>query len=384
MSVHWKSKIRSIHTSFIKKGENLGSDDKEAIELWSQLSKKNIPLWSLKIFGEPEKSGFLIKKGGMSSSLTKRIFHLYGLWLFYFSNENDDARAKGIIPIKGAIASKYELNEKDKKKNEKSASKLQHCISIKTNIPREYVLSCSSEKERDEWIEIIQQQSNKVMSKTGKGGYSEELIKKLLGTTEDVKNEIEKKKDHKHKNNSNGNDSPKESPTEKKKNLFFDDYQGGTANGWVYENNGILRTFDVKTNGTWPFIDDEPGLYINCQYSWDGYSLKAREGSGSKGEFDGKVFNWYCFPMGGFHLLYSYQWDEVNRKFIPKDTKENIPTWILDDTSIKMETPNDQFQDLIIEGHIPPPIILSIAMHSWQWKREGEISESDELENKDN
>lgn len=97
------------------------------------------------MLGEPEKIGYLVKKGGMSSSLTKRIFYLYGIWLFYFSNDNEDARAKGIIPIKGSTVSIYELNDKDKKKNEKSQVKLQNCMSIKTKIPREYVLSCPTE-----------------------------------------------------------------------------------------------------------------------------------------------------------------------------------------------------------------------------------------------
>lgn len=160
----------------------------------------------------------------MSSSLTKRIFHLYGVWLFYFSNENDDARAKGIIPIKGAVASIYELNDKDKKKNEKSQVKLQYCLSIKTNIPREYVLSCSTEvkkrkifqkikfkpllfiylqKERDDWIQIIKEQSSKVISKAGKGGLSEDLIKKLLGSTEDVRDAISKGSKSDNNNNNN-------------------------------------------------------------------------------------------------------------------------------------------------------------------------------------
>lgn len=137
-----------------------------------------------------------------------------------------------------------------------------------------------------------------------------------------------------------------------------------------------MRTYDVKTNGTWPFVDDEPGLYINCQYSWDGNELVAKEGSGSKGDFEGNVFRWFCFPLGGFHLLYSYKWDSKNQKFIPTDTEDDIPTWILQNNTLKMENPNDQFQDLTIEGDIPPPIILAIAMHSWQWKREGELTET--------
>ena len=57
----------------------------------------------------------------------------------------DEARAKGVIPLKGATASSYELNDKDKKKNEKSSEKLQFCLSIKTKIPREFILSASTE-----------------------------------------------------------------------------------------------------------------------------------------------------------------------------------------------------------------------------------------------
>jgi len=164
-------------------------------------------------------------------------------------------------------------------------------------------------------------------------------------------------------------------PSKKK---WFEGYTGGTTgNGWSYEKEGVVKTFDVKTNGTWPFIDDEPGLYINCQYSWDGIFMKAKEGSGSKGEWDGISFRWHCFPMGGFYELYEYKWEESNKRFVPKESEEKIPTWIFENNCLKKEEGfgGADFADVTVEGSVPPPLVLAIAMHSWQWKREGELTE---------
>jgi hypothetical protein len=87
-----------------------------------------------------------------------------------------------------------------------------------------------------------------------------------------------------------------------------DDGDGGTLNGWKYDDGMLkvrrgagwgrgpchplsllpvtdgrpLQTYDVKTDGSWPFVDDEKGLFINCQYSFNGSKLRPREGSGSK------------------------------------------------------------------------------------------------------
>jgi hypothetical protein len=91
---------------------------------------------------------------------------------------------------------------------------------------------------------------------------------------------------------------------------------------------------------------------------------------------DGDTFKWYNFPLGGFHLLYSYKWDNKNKKFTPVNTEDDVPTWILQNNTLKMENPKNDFEDLVLDGDIPPPLILAIAMHSWQWKREGELTET--------
>ena len=42
-NVHWKSKIRNIHTSLItKKNDNLEAGEKEVIDIWVNLNKRNV------------------------------------------------------------------------------------------------------------------------------------------------------------------------------------------------------------------------------------------------------------------------------------------------------------------------------------------------------
>ena len=106
--------------------------------------------------------------------------------------------------------------------------------------------------------------------------------------------------------------------------------------------------------------------------------MKAREGSGSKGDWDGMSFRWHCFPMGGFYELYEYKWEEGTCRFVPKTTEEKIPTWIFKGGALKKEDASEQFAeflDVTVEGSVPPPVVLAIAMHAWQWKREGELTE---------
>lgn len=73
-------------------------------------------------------------------------------------------------------------------------------------------------------------------------------------------------------------------------------------------------------------MDDEKGLFINCQYSWNGSKLRPREGSGSKGDWHNDRFRWACFPLGSFRPLYEYEWDDARRVFSPVGAAD-LPVW---------------------------------------------------------
>lgn len=59
--VHWKSKIRSVHTKLISRDAKDGEDGVH-VELWEQIASKNVPLWYLQLLGEPTKQGFFVKR----------------------------------------------------------------------------------------------------------------------------------------------------------------------------------------------------------------------------------------------------------------------------------------------------------------------------------
>jgi hypothetical protein len=48
----------------------------------------------------------------------------------------------------------------------------------------------------------------------------------------------------------------------------------------------------VRTDGSWPFADEEEGLHVACRYSWTGSKLRSTNGSASRGDWDGKTFKW--------------------------------------------------------------------------------------------
>ncbi len=33
------------------------------------------------------------------------------------------------------------------------------------------------------------------------------------------------------------------------------------------------------------------------------------------------------------------------------------------------------FPSITVDGVVPPPLCLAVAMHAWQWQREGEITQ---------
>jgi hypothetical protein len=109
----------------------------------------------LQLLGLPEKEGWLIKKGGIGGALTKRWFVLIGPLLFYFSSEQSDSRAKGVVPLYEAEVVPYIVPEKElqkyDKKSQKGGLRIGHCWAVKTRL-REFVISCDASNERDEWI----------------------------------------------------------------------------------------------------------------------------------------------------------------------------------------------------------------------------------------
>lgn len=155
--------------------------------------------------------------------------------------------------------------------------------------------------------------------------------------------------------------------------------EGGTMNGWKFDD-GMLKSFDIKTDGTWPFVDDEHGLFINCQYSWSGTKLRPREGSGSKGDWNGKLFRWSCFPLGAFHPLYEYSYDEKTQCFRPSaaNVQDELPVWELTNNGTLLKNASGAqpqlFKDVLIDGSVPPVLALAVGMHKWQWLREGELT----------
>ncbi len=184
--LHWKSKIRSVHTRIISRDAKQGEEG-DFVELWEQIASKNVPLWYLQLLGEPEKQGFFVKKGGIGGSLQKRWFVLCGTLLFYFSNAQTEARAKGAVPLAGAeIVSPYEVDSKETTKYDKKAQKggisLGHCWAIKTRM-REFVFSCETEAERSEWVEACLANSERPVA--------EAQLRKLLLAPDQVRRELE-------------------------------------------------------------------------------------------------------------------------------------------------------------------------------------------------
>lgn len=175
-----------MHTKIIARDAKQG-DQGDFVELWEQLAAKNVPLWYLQLLGEPDKQGFFVKKGGIGGKLTKRWFVLCGTLLFYFSNQQTEARAKGVVPLSGCeVDPNYEVDPKEASKYSKKADKggisLGFCWAIKTRM-REFVFSCDTEEERREWTAVCQQNSEIAVQ--------EQEIRKLLWPPEQVRKELE-------------------------------------------------------------------------------------------------------------------------------------------------------------------------------------------------
>jgi hypothetical protein len=143
--------------------------------------------------------------------------------------------------------------------------------------------------------------------------------------------------------------------------------------GWRYDAyQNVLKSYNVKTTGAWPFEQLETGLVIDCQYDWNGSELTAIDGSGSRGDFDGKRFKMYCCPKGQSRLVFEYEYKELGKRFEPVGAP-HLPVWVMNESSFKNVNgvSQEEFPDLLIEGSIPAAMGLVAAMHNYQWKQEG-------------
>eukprot|EP01103_Thecamoeba_quadrilineata_P021343 TRINITY_DN977_c0_g1_i1.p1 TRINITY_DN977_c0_g1~~TRINITY_DN977_c0_g1_i1.p1 ORF type:complete len:895 (-),score=201.43 TRINITY_DN977_c0_g1_i1:21-2705(-) len=186
----------------INNGNNI---DQEYLEqVYERIQKEKIQLpEGLSIFNNAEKKGWLIKQGGKIKTWKRRWFVLSRNCLFYFKNENDPEPC-GIIPLENLVVMRYEKkniresvrqsqsqdfeqlsaidtkqtnhnnhnnnNNKNKKAAKKKwlftlkpssvcdqqikSCKLQDGVVVKGNHSH-YIISASSEEEREEWISSI-------------------------------------------------------------------------------------------------------------------------------------------------------------------------------------------------------------------------------------
>jgi hypothetical protein len=390
--LHWKSKIRSVHTKMLARGEKSG-EKSDFVELWESIASKNVPLWYLQLLGEPEKEGWLVKKGGIGGKLTKRWFVLIGPLLFYFSSEQSDSRAKGVVPLYESEVLTYAVPDKELQKYEKKAQKggpkIGLCWAIKTRM-REFVISCDTSGARDEWIAASVANSELVMEETSDNPkQSIATLRKLLLPPEQMRKELESSLGGGRRDkapiipplsalNNNGPEvaSPTTSPLgSPREETVTGALLGG---GWRFDaESNVLIAWDLKTDSTWPFEKEEPGLYVTCRYTWSGTKLRALAGSGSRGEWDGRVFRWSCATrLGGFRPVFEYSWNEGSRRFEPLPHGSTaLPTWSMLPGALKNSSFTNvrEFPDLAIElGSVPPPVALAVAMHKYQWKQEAQ------------
>ena len=139
----------------------------------------------------------------------------------------------------------------------------------------------------------------------------------------------------------------------------------GLVGGWRYED-GVLKTYEVRTEGEWPFEDEQRDLLINVKYRFDGKRVVAVEGSASKGELTGSMFKWSCKTGSQEHLLYEYVWDEESMEFNPTSAyAKDLPVWEVGPHIIKNAQGMDgkTFPNCFVEGSLPPVICLVVAMH---------------------
>ena len=390
--LHWKSKIRTVHTKMLARGEKSG-EKSDFVELWESIASKNVPLWYLQLLGEPEKEGWLVKKGGIGGALTKRWFVLIGPLLFYFSSEQSDSRAKGVVPLCGAEVLPYAVPDKELQKYEKKAQKgglkIGLCWAIKTRM-REFVISCDTSAARDEWVAASVANSELVIEETADNPkQSIAALRKLLLPPEQMRKELETSLGAGRRDKApfipplsavNSNAPETASPVASPPGSPRDEPCTGAllGGGWRFdaESNALLA-WDLKTDGTWPFDGEESGVQVTCRYAWTGSKLRAVAGSGSRGEWDGRVFRWSCATRsGGFRPVYEYAWNEGSRRFEPLPQGSTaLPVWSLLPGALKNASFTNvrDFPDVAIEhGTVAPPIALAVAMHKYQWKQEAQ------------
>ncbi len=392
--LHWKSKIRTVHTKMLARGEK-GGEKSDFVELWESIAARNIPLWYLQLLGEPEKEGWLVKKGGIGGALTKRWFVLIGPLLFYFSSETSDSRAKGVVPLCGSEVLPYVVPDKELSKYDKKAQKgglkIGMCWAIKTRM-REFVISCDTAALRDEWIAASVANSELLIEEMADDPkQSIAVLRKLLLPPEQMRKELESVLGGSRRDkipiipplisSAGGAGGPEAaSPSSSPPGSPRDEAMTGALLGgaWRYDaESNVLSAYDVKTDGTWPFDTEERGLYVTCRYTWNGAKLRAVEGSGSRGEWDGKTFKWSCAGKNGEHrAVYEYQWVESKKRLEPMPPGNTaLPAWAMMPGVLKNASFTNvrEFADVAIEhGTVIPVIALAVAMHKYQWKVEAQ------------
>ena len=352
-----------------------------------------IPLWYLQLLGEPEKEGWLIKKGGIGGALTKRWFVLIGPLLFYFSSEAADSRAKGVVPLYESEVMEHTVPDKElqkyEKKSQKGGLRLGSCWAIRTRM-REFVISSDTSAERSEWMKACEENGALQIEDDGNNAKTSiAMLRKLLLPGDAMRKELEQML--------GGSERGKALtlPPEGTENQEDDDeveenapgygsvlVGGETDDGAVLGNSEwrfdpylrMLRSVELETDGKWPFGRLEQGLAINVQYSWNEGKLSPMEGSGSKGHWDGRVFRWYCLPHGSPRLVYEYSYVESSRRF--ESDNGELPVWVLDDDVMRNFNGVNvrEFPDIAVDGNVPAIVALVVAMHKFQWKCEGQWS----------
>ena len=352
--LHWKSKIRTAHTKMLARGERSG-ERADFVELWETIASKNIPLWYLQLLGAPEKEGWLVKKGGIGGALTKRWFVLIGPLLFYYSSDQSDARAKGVVPLCGAEIALHTVPDKELAKYEKKAQKgglkIGLCWTIKTRM-REFVISCDTTALRDEWTSACFNNSEVALEETcDNPKYSLVMLRKLLLPSDQMRKELEtmlggssgggggvvgsakrpmipplspRGGPSAASDASSPLSSPSGSPREEQ-------VTGGLLGGaWRFDaDTNVLSAYEVKTDGSWPFDQEVNGLFVTCRYLWTGSKLRAEAGSASRGEWNGRSFKWSCSSKSGAsRLVYEYVWERVGTALRPRQCGNGLASLV--------------------------------------------------------
>lgn len=341
--------------------------------------------------GEPEKEGWLIKKGGIGGALTKRWFVLIGPLLFYFSSESTDSRAKGVVPLYESEVSEHVVPEKElqkyDKKSQKGGLRIGYCWSVRTRM-REFVISSDSAADRKDWMAACAANAALPIEEDGSNPkQSFSTLRKLLVSADQMRKELELMSASKRARPLSlppagapllpvGDLSPLGSPASSPR----DEESSGCLldNAWRYDpQHGTLKTFDLKTDGSWPFSQEERGLYIDVQYSWTGSKLRPLVGSGTRAEWDGQVFRLSCFPKHQARLVCEYTYLESSRRFEPVNSPK-LPIWVLENNVLRNFNGVNvrEFPDIPLDGSVPPWIALTVALHHFQWKCEARWSQA--------